>query len=152
MNGDREEGDLNNSGYLLDTDILIAFLRGKNARLKKRMNELLRRDIPVYMSIISLGELYLGAFKSDNTPKNLSLVNSLKEQLALLELNDETVLLYGEIEAVLEKCGQVIGDFEVLIASTAINSDVTLVSGNERHFKRIVTLFGQLQFEKWDTS
>jgi tRNA(fMet)-specific endonuclease VapC len=152
MNGDREEGDLNNSGYLLDTDVLIAFLRGKNARLKRRMNELLRRDIPVYMSIISLGELYLGAFKSGNTPKNLSLVNSLKEQLDLLELNDETVLLYGEIEAVLEKCGQVIGDFDVLIASTAINSDVTLVSGNERHFKRIVTLFGQLQFEKWDTS
>jgi predicted nucleic acid-binding protein len=36
---------------------------------------LLHRDIPVYMSIISLGELYLGAFKSDNAPKNLSLVN-----------------------------------------------------------------------------
>jgi hypothetical protein len=59
MNGDREEGDLNNSGYLLDTDILIAFLRGKNARLKRRMNELLRRDIPVYMSIISLGGEFL---------------------------------------------------------------------------------------------
>jgi hypothetical protein len=38
MNGDREGGDLNNSGYLLDTDVLIAFLRGKNAGLKKRMN------------------------------------------------------------------------------------------------------------------
>jgi hypothetical protein len=31
-----------------------------------------------------------------------------------------------------------IGDFDVLIASTAITHDVTLVSGNERHFKRII--------------
>jgi tRNA(fMet)-specific endonuclease VapC len=150
MNVDREGVDLNNSGYLLDTDVLITFLRGKKSRLKQRMNDLLRRDIPVYMSIISLGELYLGAFKSDNTPKNLSLVNSLRERLDLIELNEDIMMLYGEIEAVLEKNGQVIGDFDVLIASTAISSDVTLVSGNERHFKRIVTLFGQLQLEKWD--
>ena len=150
MNDGKEGGGLNNSGYLLDTDVLIAFLRGKNTRIKQRMNSLLRRNIPVYMSIISLGELFLGAFKSDNTPKNLSLVNSLRERLILLELNEATMMLYGEIEAVLEKSGLMIGDFDVLIASTAINSDIILVSGNERHFKRIITLFGQLQFEKWD--
>jgi predicted nucleic acid-binding protein len=46
----------------------------------------------------------------------------------------------------------VIGDFDVLIASTAITHDVTLVSGNERHFKRIVSLFGQLQFEQWNVN
>ncbi|MBD3308221.1 hypothetical protein GF339_17375 [candidate division KSB3 bacterium] len=59
------------------------------------------------------------------------------------------MVLYGEIEAVLEQAGQVIGDFDVLIGSTAIAHDATLVSGNERHFRRIVTLFGQLQFEQW---
>jgi len=150
MNGEIEGVGLNNSGYLLDTDVLIAFLRGKNAELRQQMDDLLSRDIPVSMSIISLGELYLGAFKSNNTPKNLSLVNSLRERLEILELNEATMMLYGEIEAVLEKSGSMIGDFDVLIASTAINSDITLVSGNERHFKRIVTLFGQLQYEKWE--
>lgn len=150
MNAGREGGDLDNSGYLFDTDVLISFLRGKNSRLKKRMNDLLHRDIPVYMSIISLGELYLGAFKSDNTPKNMSLVNSLKDRLDILELTEGTVMLYGEIEAVLENSGQMIGDFDVLIASTAISNDITLASGNERHFNRIISLFGQLQFERWD--
>lgn len=150
MNVGKEEDGLNKSGYLFDTDVLIGFLRGKNPKLKQRMNDLLRREIPVYMSIISLGELYLGAFKSDNTPKNLSLVDSLKERLKLLTLTEDTVRLYGEIEAVLEKCGQVIGDLDVLIASTAIINDISLVSGNERHFNRISELFGQLQFEKWD--
>ena len=70
----------------------------------------------------------------------------------VLELNENIVLLYGEIEAVLEQAGQVIGDFDVLIASTAITHDITLVSGNERHFQRIVNLFGQLQFEQWNVN
>jgi hypothetical protein len=35
--------------------------------------------------------------------KNLSLVNSLKEQVGRLELTENTMMLYGEIEAVLEK-------------------------------------------------
>jgi len=140
------------NGYLLDTDVLIAFLRGKKPALKQKVTDLIQQDIPVFMSIISLGELYLGAFKSENTPKNLFLVNTLKTNVDLVELTEEIVMLYGEIEAVLEKAGQVIGDFDVLIASTAITHDLTLVSGNERHFKRIVTLFGQLRFEQWNVN
>lgn len=141
---------MNKNGYLLDTDVLIAFLRGKSPELKVKIEDLLNQNIPLYMSIISLGELYLGAFKSENPPKNLFLVNALKEKLDLLDLTEEIVMLYGEIEAVLEKAGQVIGDFDVLIASTAIKHEATLVSGNERHFQRIITLFGQLEFEQWN--
>jgi tRNA(fMet)-specific endonuclease VapC len=76
----------------------------------------------------------------------------LKNEIDLLDLTEDTVMLYGEIEAVLEKAGQVIGDFDVLIACTAIARKLTLVSGNERHFQRIVTLFGQLDFEQWDVN
>jgi tRNA(fMet)-specific endonuclease VapC len=143
---------LNKNGYILDTDVLIAFLRGKNPEIKQKVDGLIQQDIPLFMSIISLGELYLGAFKSDNPPKNLFLVNTLKDKVDLLELDENIVMLYGEIEAVLEKAGQVIGDFDVLIASTAITHDVTLVSGNERHFQRIISLFGQLDFEQWNVN
>lgn len=144
------EGVLNKNGYVLDTDVLIAFLRGKTPELKAKVENLLDREIPLYLTMISLGELYLGAFKSENPPKNLFLVNTLKEKIELLDLTEEIMMLYGEIEAVLEKAGQVIGDFDVLIASTAIKHDMTLVSGNARHFQRIITLFGQLEFEEWD--
>jgi tRNA(fMet)-specific endonuclease VapC len=149
--GKRGDG-LNNNGYLLDTDVLIAFLRGRNPEIKANIKKFLDQDIPVYMSLISLGELSLGAFKSENPPKNLFLVNMLKNEIDLLDLTEDTVMLYGEIEAVLEKAGQVIGDFDVLIACTAIARKLTLVSGNERHFQRIVTLFGQLDFEQWDVN
>jgi predicted nucleic acid-binding protein len=144
---------LNKNGYLLDTDVLIAFLRGKNSELKDKVDALIQHhDIPLFISVISLGELYHGAFKSDNPPKNLFLVNTLKDKLDVLEVNEPVVMLYGEIESVLEKAGQIIGDFDVLIASTAITHDLTLVSGNERHFRRIITLFGQLNFEQWNVA
>ena len=104
---------MNNHGYLLDTDVLIAFLRGKQPALKVKIEELLRHDVPLFMSMISLGELYLGAFKSDNPPKNLFLAKSLKQHIEVLELQEDVMLLYGEIEAVLKKAGQVIGDFDV---------------------------------------
>ncbi len=82
--------------------------------------------------------------------KNLFLVNTLKDKMEVIDLTEETMMLSGEIEAVLEKAGQTIGDFDVLIASTAIRHDITLVSGNTRHFQRIMTLFGQLEFEEWE--
>jgi hypothetical protein len=47
-------------------------------------------------------------------------------------------------EGVLNKNGYVL--------DTAITQDVTLVSGNERHFQRIISLFGQLDFEQWNVN
>jgi predicted nucleic acid-binding protein len=52
---------LNKNGYLLDTDVLIAFLRGKNSELKDKVDALLQHhDIPLFISVISLGELGSG--------------------------------------------------------------------------------------------
>ena len=52
---------MNKNGYLLDTDVLIAFLRGKNSELKDKVDALLQHhDIPLFISVISLGELGSG--------------------------------------------------------------------------------------------
>jgi len=143
---------LNKNGYLLDTDVLIAFLRGKNPEIKAEIKRFTEQNIPLYMSMISLGELCVGAFKSENPEKNLFLVNALKDNVALLDLGEDAVMLYGEIQAALEKAGQPIGDFDVLIACTAIVHNITLVSGNSRHFQRIVSLSGELAFEHWNVN
>lgn len=136
-------------GYLFDTDIIITFLRGRNADIKYRVRELIKKKIPISMSLIGLGELYLGAFKSLNPPKNLALVNKLKEIINLIYLDEDIIYLYAEIQTVLEKAGQIIGDFDVLIAATAINRGLILVTRNEKHYRRIRELFGQLNFERW---
>ena len=44
---------------------------------------------------------------------------------------------FGELKAWLVKHDKAIDDFDLLIASTAISCGYTLVSNNEKHFKRI---------------
>ncbi len=53
MNDANGEDDMNKKGYLLDTDGLIAFLRGKKPELKQKVSDLIQQDSPVFMSIIS---------------------------------------------------------------------------------------------------
>ncbi len=135
--------------YLFDTDVLLSFLRGKNPELLTCVKNILDSEVTVSLSVISLAELYLGTFKSEDPAKNLALVNKLRDTLELVGLDEKTALLYGQIQAVLERNGQVIGDFDVLIASTAIANDMVLITGNIRHYERVKSLFGQLHYERW---
>jgi tRNA(fMet)-specific endonuclease VapC len=143
-----EGGEVNN-GFLLDTDVLIAYLRGKNEPLKQKIQDLLINNNSLYASIISLGELYVGAFKSENPTKNLFLIHELKEVIDIIELDDSTMFSYGELQAALEKAGQIIGDFDVLIAASAIINKLTLVTGNRRHFERLKQYSPGFNFEEW---
>jgi tRNA(fMet)-specific endonuclease VapC len=58
----------------------------------------------------------------------------------ILSLDLDDVLIAGNILAFLQKTGQPIGIEDVLIASTALNRQCTLVSGNTRYFTKIVGL------------
>jgi predicted nucleic acid-binding protein len=52
---------------------------------------------------------------------------------------------YGEIRCRLEKQGFRIGDMDMFIAATALEEEVTLVTGNVKHFERIPGL----KIENW---
>jgi len=136
--------------YLFDTDVLISILRGKDLSFKRKLETLRAQKAGLWVSVISLGELYHGAFKSENPPKNLALIQQLNNHLRIVDIDDNMAFLYGEIQATLEKSGEKVGDFDVLIACAAIQEKLTLVSGNARHFQRIVDIFGQLKFEVWN--
>ena len=55
----------------------------------------------------------------------------------ILPLDLDEVLIAGDTLAFLQKIGQPIGIENVLIASTALNHECTLVSANIRHFTKI---------------
>lgn len=44
---------------------------------------------------------------------------------------------YGRLSAYLEARGTPIGDMDTLIAATALAYDLAVVTGNERHFRRV---------------
>lgn len=119
--------------YLLDTNILVDHIRGREV-----INQVSIGDEAV-ISIITLAELIHGVYKSDNPKNALSKVNYTLDKLNLQveNLSENIVHAFGEIKANLEQKGQRLEDFDLLIAATAVVNNLTLVTRNIKHFKRI---------------
>ncbi len=128
--------------YLIDTDICIYWLKGNENIEQKALA--VRLD-NIYISFIVLSELYYGAYKSQRIKENLIAVKALWKKLGFIESNDDICETFGKLKADLEKNGNVINDADMFIASCALVNGFTLVTNNERHFKRIKGL----KIENW---
>ena len=120
--------------YLLDTDTIIYNLKGNKA-----VQENLRRHFhdPLRINVITLMELYYGAYKSQNTTGNLAKIKTLENALEVIQVGKESVEIFGILKANLEKSGTRLDDFDLILASCALAYNLTLVTNNEKHFKRI---------------
>jgi len=129
--------------YLLDTNVCIDYLRGKAVGVRKRMESLLPDDI-VLCSIVK-AELFHGAMKSANPPLALTNQQLFTSQFASLPFDDAAAEQYGQLRAVLEKQGALIGPNDLLIASIALANNAMLVTHNTDEFGRVPGL----QLEDW---
>lgn len=94
----------------------------------------------MYVSVISYGELIYGAKKSKFVEKNLETVKAIKSIFPLLDINSNVMDIFGEIKNYVQKIGRTVDDMDLLIASTAISKDMTLVTHNIKHFEHIPNL------------
>ena len=120
--------------YLLDTDTIIYNLKGNRA-----VQENLRRHFydPLRISVITLMELYYGAYKSHKTASNLAKIKTLENALEVIQVGNESVEIFGMLKANLEKSGTRLDDFDLILATCALAHNLTLVTNNEKHFKKI---------------
>ena len=128
--------------YLLDTDILIYNFKGYECirdKLREHISE------PICLSVISLMELYYGAYKSDKIESNLAKIKTLESSLTIIRIGEEVVELFGMLKSKLESKGKTLDDFDLIIASSALTHNLTLVTNNTRHFRRI----DGLRLENW---
>lgn len=63
----------------------------------------------------------------------------------MINFDENIGKIFGNIKADLKNKGQLINDSDLFIAATAISNNMILVTNNERHFKRIITL----KVENW---
>ncbi len=124
---------MKNTQYLLDSSICIYFLRG-NLEVKSRLLKAGWNNC--HISEITLIELLYGAECSNNAEANKREVLNFCSDLKI-------VPIYGAIEefarqkAALRKSGQLIEDFDLLIGTTAIVNNMTIVTDNTKHFARL---------------
>lgn len=122
--------------YLLDTNALIALLRGPAEVLNRRVRQHDPEEIGV--SSISMHELYYGAYRSERTERNLALVDGLR--LQVIDFDSDDARESGAIRAHLAGRGMPIGPYDVLIAGQARGRGLTLVTANTAEFRRVPDL------------
>ncbi|HWF13416.1 MAG TPA: type II toxin-antitoxin system VapC family toxin [Candidatus Acidoferrales bacterium] len=127
-----------NLRYMLDTDICIYISKRKPPEVKARFDCL--KPGQVVMSVITYGELYYGASKSNQRTKAFAELERTVRGIPIENLTSAVSEAYGTIRAALEKQGRVIGNNDLWIAAHAMALDVTLATNNEREFLRVVGL------------
>lgn len=123
--------------YLIDTDWAIHYLHG-NEEIVRQLNELKTQGLG--LSVISLAELYEGVYYSTDPEGNERDLNDFLRGIALVGIDSETCKVFGNERGRLRAAKKMIGDFDLLIASTALQHSLTLLTNNRRHFEVVDNL------------
>jgi tRNA(fMet)-specific endonuclease VapC len=97
------------------------------------------------MTIITLAELKYGAYYSSKKRENLQNIDKFLRKVKVLPLNHDAAERFGKIKAGLRRSGQVIQDFDIMIAAITLSHAGVLVTNNVDHFQRIRAL----NYENW---
>ncbi|CAE6488269.1 type II toxin-antitoxin system VapC family toxin [Candidatus Nitrosotenuis uzonensis] len=123
----------------LDTDFLVAYLRGDPAA-KSKLEDLYRRQEPIHTTTINAYEVYRGAYRT-NRASELAKVEKLLDALIILVFDRNS----AKSAANLESKSNPIGESDLLIASIAVSNKQILVTRNKKHFEKI----SGLKIESW---
>jgi tRNA(fMet)-specific endonuclease VapC len=121
--------------YLLDTNICIYIRQRRPEEVLRRFRRL--RPGEAALSVITYGELLYGAAKSAQRIAALARLRELTHLLPALPLPETSAETYGAIRAELESNGEMIGNNDLWIAAHALASSLTLVTNNEKEFRRV---------------
>lgn len=131
--------------HLLDTNVCIQYIRGKNALIRQRMAA--HRADEICLCSVVLAELYVGALGSANPAKNRSDVDQFTAPFASLPFDDAAAEHFSQLRAYLEKLGTPIGPYDMQIAAIVLAHGLTLVTHNTGEFGRVPGL----AIEDWET-
>ncbi len=122
--------------YLIDSDVLINFLKGDPDAVDtiKRIGSHL-----LYISVISVGEIWEGLLETKNK-KKLASFNELLKTLTVVNIDLMVIEKFASVRKLLRKKGMLIDNLDLLIASTCLAYNLSLVTKNTRHVKRIPDL------------
>lgn len=123
--------------YLVDSDWAISFLNG-NPGTVGRLEAL--RPEGIGISIISVAEIYEGMYGHANSCRQEQPLQRFMSMVQTLYVNEAICRIFAQERRRLRSLGALIGDFDLLIAATAIHNGLTLLTNNRRHFERVQDL------------
>jgi tRNA(fMet)-specific endonuclease VapC len=130
--------------YLLDTNAVIAILKGKPAAVRTRLRRVAPRATAIAVSSIVLFELWYGVARSERQRENTERLRIfLSGAISVVPFDADDAATAGEVRAALEATGKPIGPYDLLIAAQALRLRATLVTANVSEFERVRGLVWQ---------
>ena len=137
---------MENKQYLLDTNILIEFMKGNPSVVGQVLHVGVARCC---MSVISMHELYFGAYcartkKQEYYEKEMKRINMLIEHFSVIPLPEEADG-YAQIKMSLRSVGKIADEFDMMIGGQALTAGLTVVTDNVKHFEPMP----EVKVENW---
>jgi tRNA(fMet)-specific endonuclease VapC len=125
------------TGFLLDADWVIQAQAGYQpaARVLRRLP-----GPSVSISWATIAEIYEGAFNASNPSARIEVFQRFLHTYRKLALNESIVQRFAELRAFLRRRGEMLAEFDVMLAATALEYDLTVLTFNVRHLSRIPDL------------
>jgi tRNA(fMet)-specific endonuclease VapC len=120
--------------YLIDSDWVIHHLNGHNA-ITQRLQGLHAEGLG--LAVVALAEVYEGVYYARDPEESARGLHAFLESVTLVGIDEETAKIFGRERGRTQAAGMIIGDIDLLIGTTALQHNLTLLTNNRRHFERI---------------
>jgi predicted nucleic acid-binding protein len=121
--------------YLIDTSYVVDVLNAHEPEAST-LRQLAREGIAI--SLITYGELYEGAYYARHRDEALAGLQELLHATALLPLTTSIIERFAILRGGLPRqVRQQVGDMDLLIAATALEHSLVLVTNNLRDFQLV---------------
>lgn len=120
--------------YLLDTNVVGEIARSPQGDTAARVAALPAEEFGINSFVAC--EIEYGLAKRESSRLRRQ-IESILEAIPVYELPADIATYYGRIRVELEKHGTPIGPNDLLIAAHGLASDLTVVTGNEKEFRRV---------------
>jgi len=131
---------------ILDTDVL-SLLCAPHCP-PRLLGRLMQAQYPLCTTAVSWSEICYGIARlpaGDGAYLRSRYEEIVIPYVEILAFTADCAEVYGRIRSELERQGRPLADADLMIASTAVHHDMTLITGNTRHFARVPGL----RLENW---
>ena len=129
--------------FLIDTNTVIYIRKAQPPSVLRAFAKLHLGEAGI--SLITYSELHYGVSKSSQRETAREHLARIVEMLPVFPLPNRSAEIYGSLRAELESHGRTIGNNDLWIAAHALAAGLTLVTNNEKEFRRVPGL----RIENW---
>ncbi len=121
---------------MLDADVII---RGERGTLDLAAWMTQHEDEGFEVAAITVAELWHGVERArgEHRARRELYIRTILEELPKIPYTETTALEHARIWASLESSGQMIGDYDLIVAATAIERGSAVATLNKRHFESV---------------